>query len=112
MRYANDDRARTVGNGRPAPTRVARSPSQAQVPTDLYARSGSRRYETRYAEKETNMAQTNPKNTQHSEALPPKLIARHVNERGEKAFWTCIGAAWDHKEGEGYTLQLDLVSAN
>lgn len=58
------------------------------------------------------MAQTNPKNTQHSEALPPKLIAWHVNERGEKAFWTRIGAAWDHKDGEGFTLQLDLVPTN
>lgn len=58
------------------------------------------------------MAQTNPKNTHQSEALPPKLIAWHVSERYEKAFWTRIGAAWDHKDGEGYTLQLDLVPAN
>lgn len=43
------------------------------------------------------------------QAQPPKLFAYHVAERGEKKFWTRIGAAWDHKDGEGYTLQLDLV---
>ena len=55
------------------------------------------------------MAQTNRNNTQQREPLPPKLIAWHVNERDNKAFWTRIGAAWDHEDGEGYTLQLDLV---
>jgi hypothetical protein len=31
-------------------------------------------------------------------------------ERGEdKRFWTRIGAAWEHKDGEGIDLQLDLV---
>jgi hypothetical protein len=36
------------------------------------------------------------------------LIAYHVLDR-EKAPWTRIGAAWDHKDGEGFTLQIDLV---
>jgi len=44
------------------------------------------------------------KNTQ-----PPALIAYHVAERGEKSFWTRIGAAWDHEDGKGLTVQLDLV---
>lgn len=43
------------------------------------------------------------------EATPPALIAWHVSERGEKSFWTRIGAAWGHKDGEGYNIQLDLV---
>jgi hypothetical protein len=38
----------------------------------------------------------------------PALIAYHVPER-EKAPWTRIGAAWNHKDGEGFTLQLDLI---
>lgn len=42
------------------------------------------------------------------EKKAPALIAYHVPDR-EKAPWTRIGAAWDHKDGEGYTLQLDLV---
>lgn len=58
------------------------------------------------------MAQTNPQTTTQREALPPKLIAWHVSERDEKAFWTRIGAVWDHKDGERYTLQLDLVPAS
>ena len=43
-----------------------------------------------------------------TEKNPPALIAYHVTE-GEEGFWTRIGAAWKHKAGEGYTLQLDLV---
>lgn len=46
------------------------------------------------------------------EAQPPSLIAYHVAERGEKSFWTRIGAAWDHEDGKGLTIQLDLVPVN
>lgn len=42
---------------------------------------------------------------------PPALIAYHVAERGEKNFWTRIGAAWDHEDAKGLTVQLDLVPA-
>ena len=45
-----------------------------------------------------------------TEKNPPAFIAYHVTDaEGEKGFWTRIGAAWKHKDGEGYTLQLDLV---
>lgn len=40
---------------------------------------------------------------------PPAFIAWHVDEKGEKKFWTRIGAAWRHQKGEGLTLQLDLL---
>ena len=43
------------------------------------------------------------------ETRPPRLLAYHVAERGEKKFWTRIGAAWDHEDGKGLTVQLDLV---
>lgn len=49
---------------------------------------------------------------QTRESQPPALIAYHVNERGEKAFWTRIGAAWDHEDAKGLTLQLDLMPAS
>jgi len=56
------------------------------------------------------MAQNKTKNTKQTrKPVPPSMIAYHVAERGDKGFWTRIGAAWDHKDGEGYTLQLDLV---
>ncbi|MGD9537130.1 MAG: hypothetical protein AB7P52_05175 [Alphaproteobacteria bacterium] len=46
------------------------------------------------------------------ETQPPALIAFHVAERGDKKFWTRIGAAWDHEDGKGLTVQLDLLPAN
>lgn len=49
---------------------------------------------------------------QTRETQPPTLIAYHVAERGEKKFWTRIGAAWDHEDAKGLTVQLDLVPAN
>lgn len=52
------------------------------------------------------MTQTQTHNAEEKKA--PALIAYHVPDR-EKAPWTRIGAAWDHKDGEGYSLQLDLV---
>jgi hypothetical protein len=55
--------------------------------------------------------QTNNR-TQKREAVPPTLIAYHVANRGDKGFWTRIGAAWDHKDGGGYTLQLDPLPAD
>lgn len=51
----------------------------------------------------------NAKKTPPREFNPPALIAWHVTERGEKSFWNRIGAAWEHKGGEGLTLQLDLI---
>ncbi|UEM04740.1 hypothetical protein JL101_004675 [Skermanella rosea] len=42
------------------------------------------------------------------EKKAPALIAYHVPDR-ENASWTRIGAAWDHKDGKGFTLALDLV---
>jgi len=46
------------------------------------------------------------------ETQPPALIAYHVSERGEKSYWTRIGAAWDHEDAKGLTLALELVPAN
>lgn len=43
------------------------------------------------------------------ESKPPAFIAWHVRKKDDKSFWTRIGAAWDHKDGEGLTLQLETV---
>lgn len=51
---------------------------------------------------------TDQENKKAAETKAPALIAYHVPER-EKAPWTRIGAAWDHKDGKGFSLQLDLV---
>ncbi len=43
-------------------------------------------------------------NDKPRETQPPSLIAYHVTERGEKKFWTRIGAAWDHEDDKGLTV--------
>jgi hypothetical protein len=49
-------------------------------------------------------------NRSNREPNPPALVAWHVSERGRgRKFWTRLGAAWGHKEGEGITLFLDVV---
>jgi len=56
------------------------------------------------------MARTATQNRKPArETHTPAYIAWHVGEKGEKAFWTRIGAAWRHQDGEGLTLQLDLI---
>jgi hypothetical protein len=34
-----------------------------------------------------------------------------VTERGgpDKAFWTAIGAAWPHRDGRGYSVELSCI---
>jgi hypothetical protein len=53
----------------------------------------------------------NTKAAPKRETALPALIAWHIAECGEKSFWTRIGAAWNHEDGEGMTLQLDLIPA-
>lgn len=38
--------------------------------------------------------------------------ARALLRKGEKSFWNKVGAAWRHKDGKGYTLQLEVVPIN
>lgn len=40
----------------------------------------------------------------------PTHIAYQVRDReGGKAFWTRIGAAWQHGDGKGFNIQLECV---
>jgi hypothetical protein len=56
------------------------------------------------------------RNEKGREPKGPAYIAYAVTEKGsdkdKKSFWTRIGAAWDHDDGEGMTLQLELVPVN
>lgn len=48
--------------------------------------------------------------TQKPQAAAPKapdFIAWHVLKKGDKAFWTRVGASWLHHDGNGMTLQLE-----
>jgi hypothetical protein len=42
----------------------------------------------------------------------PDYLAWHVTQKGEKSFWNKVGAAWKHKDGRGYTLQLETCPIN
>jgi hypothetical protein len=53
---------------------------------------------------------TKDRNKENREPKAPAFVAYHVADRTQdKSFWTRIGAAWDHDDGKGLTLQLDLV---
>ena len=32
-----------------------------------------------------------------------------VTGEGESAFWTAIGAAWPHKDGQGFSINCDAM---
>ncbi len=44
-----------------------------------------------------------------TKASAPTHIAYQVREGSEKSYWTRIGAAWRHKDGKGFSVQLDCV---
>ena len=39
----------------------------------------------------------------------PSLAVYIVEGEGESAFWTKIGAAWAHEDGDGFNLQLSCL---
>ncbi|HEV2327549.1 MAG TPA: hypothetical protein VGY56_02035 [Verrucomicrobiae bacterium] len=40
----------------------------------------------------------------------PTHIAYHVrNREGGKGFWTRIGSAWQHTDGNGFNVQLETM---
>jgi hypothetical protein len=57
----------------------------------------------------------NAKNKKPAEKQGPALLAYHVREAKDgkgKGFWTRIGAAWPHEDGEGFNVQFDMVPLN
>lgn len=56
------------------------------------------------------MAQTQTEKTTTAttaESKPPSHIAWHVTGNDNKKFWSRVGAAWAHKDGKGFNLQLE-----
>ena len=40
----------------------------------------------------------------------PTHIAYQVRDRdGQKGFWTRIGSAWPHADGNGFNIQIEVV---
>ena len=51
------------------------------------------------------------KTTKKSGSKGPQYIAYQVRDRGEgeKGFFSRIGAAWSHKDGNGFNIQVESV---
>ena len=48
--------------------------------------------------------------TQSTQSKAPSHVAYQVRDReGKKGFWTRIGAAWQHADGKGFNIQLEVV---
>ncbi|MBS0265383.1 MAG: hypothetical protein JSS02_25840 [Planctomycetes bacterium] len=48
--------------------------------------------------------------TKTTTSKSPTHYAYHVRDgKGDKGFWTKVGAAWQHKDGKGFNIQLDFV---
>jgi hypothetical protein len=41
-------------------------------------------------------------------AKKPAYVAYYVPDR-ENAFWTKVGAMWEHEDGQGFSLSLELM---
>lgn len=39
----------------------------------------------------------------------PAMIAWHIRNAGEKSYWDRVGAAFGHKDGQGFDLVLDAI---
>ena len=50
--------------------------------------------------------------TKPASGKAPTYIAYQVRDGNEKGFFTRIGAAWAHKDGKGFNVQLDSVPLN
>jgi len=45
-----------------------------------------------------------------STSKAPTHIAYQIRDgKGDKGYWTRIGAAWQHKDGSGFNIQLESV---
>jgi hypothetical protein len=42
----------------------------------------------------------------------PTFIAYAVTGEGKQAFWTRIGSAWPHQNGEGFSIELNALPVN
>ena len=50
--------------------------------------------------------------SRNSSPKAPDFLAWHVTQKGEKSYWNKVGAAWAHKDANGYTIQLEVVPIN
>ena len=46
---------------------------------------------------------------EHTTKNAPSHFAYQVRDGNPKGYWTRIGAAWAHKDGQGYSIFLDCI---
>ena len=51
----------------------------------------------------------NNTDTQTTSGNAPTHIAYQVKDGSQKSYWTRIGAAFAHKDGKGFSIQLDCL---
>ncbi|MFB2553795.1 hypothetical protein [Ensifer soli] len=47
-----------------------------------------------------------------TETKRPSHAVYHVEGEGKKAYWTKIGAAWMHDDGEGFNISISCIPVN
>ena len=47
--------------------------------------------------------------TETTNGKAPTHIAYQIHETGNKGYWTRISAAWPHRDGNGFNIQLDSL---
>lgn len=47
--------------------------------------------------------------TDNTKSKKPTHAVFHVTGKEVKARWTRMGAAWAHKDGKGFNLDLDMI---
>ena len=53
---------------------------------------------------------TDTKTNENAGSKAPTHIAYQVRDReGKKGFWTRIGSAWPHADGQGFNIQLECM---
>lgn len=51
-----------------------------------------------------------PNSENNPTSKQPAFIAYHIRDGKDKdAFWTKIGAAWAHADGDGYNLVIEMM---
>ena len=53
------------------------------------------------------MTSENSNNNRH-----PEYRLYHVVGQGESSIWTAIGAAWPHRDQQGFAISLNMVPLN
>jgi hypothetical protein len=49
-------------------------------------------------------------NNQPATSKAPSHVAYQIRDReGDKSFWTRIGAAWAHADGNGFNIQIETI---